>query len=50
MQKYIFIVIPMVCYMAQSYVSLRSGDKSHALMWISYAVANIGLLSYELSK
>ena len=44
------IVISTLCYLWTTYWTLKGGDAPHALMWFSYALANMGLLWYEFNK
>jgi len=42
--------IATVCYIITMFSNLKQKDYPHALVWGSYALANIGLLWYEYNK
>jgi hypothetical protein len=44
------ISITSVCYTVTSIGCIKDRDYPHALMWFAYALANIGLLWYEIQK
>jgi hypothetical protein len=45
-----WIAIPTICYTIVSILQLRSKDFPMALVYGAYALANVGLIWYELSK
>lgn len=44
------IIISTLCYVWTFICCLLGRDYPHALMWFAYALANLGLLWYELGK
>lgn len=44
------IIISTLCYVWTTFACVRGADYPHALMWFSYALANMGLLWYEFNK
>jgi NADH:ubiquinone oxidoreductase subunit 6 (subunit J) len=44
------IAVSAVMYVIVGFSCIRQKDQPHALMWFSYAMANIGLLWYEIKK
>ena len=44
------IGVATLCYIVGAVGNLMQKDYPHALMWFSYAMANVGLLWYELNK
>jgi len=44
------ITITSICYGIASISCIRDKDYPHSLMWFAYALANIGLLWYEIQK
>ena len=44
------IIISTLCYVTTCISCIRGQDYPHALMWFAYALANLGLLWYELEK
>jgi hypothetical protein len=50
MTKYIFILIPLLCYSIQGFLCIKGKDYSHSLVWFSYAMGNVGFIWYEITK
>ena len=44
------ITITSICYTIASISCIKDKDYPHSLMWFAYALANIGLLWYEIQK
>ena len=44
------IIISTLCYVTTCVSCIRGADYPHAPMWFAYALANLGLLWYELEK
>ena len=44
------ITVSALMYIVVCGSCIKQKDYPHALMWISYAMANIGLLWYEIKK
>jgi hypothetical protein len=44
------IAVSAVMYLIVCGSCIKQKDYPHALMWLSYAMANIGLLWYEIKK
>ena len=44
------IGVATLCYIVGAVGNLMQKDYPHALMWFSYATANLGLLWYEYNK
>ncbi len=48
--KFIFILLPLICYTIQGFLCFSSNDRPHALVWWSYALGNLGFIWYEVAK
>jgi hypothetical protein len=44
------ISISSICYAIASIACIKDKDYPHSLMWFAYALANVGLLWYEIQK
>lgn len=44
------IILAIILYLVIAAQNFYDKDYSHFLTWISYAMANVGLLLYELEK
>jgi predicted Fe-S protein YdhL (DUF1289 family) len=44
------VAVCTVLYAVTGFGCYRRGDYPHALMWVAYSFANVGLLWYELKK
>ncbi len=44
------IIISTLCYLWTCAFCITGKDYPHALMWFAYALANLGLLWYEIEK
>ncbi len=47
---FFMILIPTICYFAAGFFNFKNKDYPMSLVFISYAMANIGMLWYELAK
>lgn len=50
MSGIIAISLTVVLYLIACVSCIRQKDYAHALMWVSYSTANIGMLWYEIMK
>ncbi len=50
MSRIILIVVPTVCYFGQAAVCWWTSDRPHAVIWASYASANLGFIWYEYTR